>query len=316
MLLLRTALFLFVVGACYGADLGSLYDSARLTAEQVRLQTSMNLVLEREIVPVVRSEQATIIGLQPLDLPLEGLRTDPLDFYAEKSHIVIPIRTLLFVEDLSRAYGWLWTDRYSTKTVDEYLNMLRYRSAADFPGGRLPGPLEALHIPADALSNTRVVETSVRIRKTAYAFLFLHQLGHLQLNHNKGPKQAYSEAEEEAADEFALNIMKANSATPTGILVLMWSGLYLETGTGSALHPVSGQRMDAIAHYMGSHVLEFIHGRSDQAVAMSGIHSIASLLNDASQWLAIKSHREELQSLALKTDPSTLQPRPLPKSTF
>jgi len=313
---LRITVFIYWCSVlCHAADWSSLYDEAKAKAEQPRLQTAIDFLIQKEIQPFIPSQEATAFGLQTVDLPLDGYRSDPLDFYAQNGHIVIPVRTLLFMEDLSRAYGWMWTNRFSTKVVDEYLSMLRYRNASDFPADRYPSPLQAMHIPDNALADARVVETSVRLRRTAYAFMLLHQFGHLQLHHETRGTHTFSEVQEEEADQYALNVMKENSQTPTGILVVMYGSMYFETGTGIGIHPVTPQRLEAMSHFMSQRVTEFIRGRPDKVTAADGIHSIATLLSEASQWLSVRGHQQELQQLALKTDPSTLQPRPLPRST-
>ncbi len=297
------------------ADWSSLYDPAKLEGEKDRLQTAVNVVIEKEITPFIPAQQTTAFGLLTFDLPINGFRPDPLDFYSQKQHIVLPVRTLLFVEDLSRAYGWMWANQYSTKTVDEYLSMLRYRPVSSFTGDRYPEPLAALHIPQNALADARVVDGSVRLRRTADSFLILHQFAHLQLQHQPRANHGYSEAQEEEADRFALAIMKNNSATPTGLLVVMYAGLFLEGGDIVSLHPVSAHRLHAMALFLSGRVNEFVAGRADRRMASDGIYSIAKLLEEASEWLSVRGHQEELQQLALKTDPNSLQPRPLPKST-
>jgi len=309
------ALLLLIAAVCQAADWSTLYTPAKLKAEQPRLQTAIDFLIQKEIQPFIPAEQATAFGLQTIDLPLDGFRSDPLDVYAENGHIILPVRTLLFLEDLSRCYGWLWTNRMSTKTVDEYLGMLRYRSASDFPDHQYPDPLKALHIPENALSDPKVVDSAVQLRRTADSFLLLHQFAHLQLHHQPAANHSFSDAQEEEADAYALNIMKENSVTPTGIFLVMYSGMFFESGAGTALHPVTASRMLAMAHFMDERVFEFIRGRPDKATAMDGIHSIASLLVEGAEWLTIGSHRQDLQHLALKTDPATLQPRPLPKTT-
>ena len=228
---------------------------------------------------------------------------------------MLPVRTLLFVEDLARAYGWLWTNRYTTKTVDEYLGMLRYRRQSNFADGRYPTPLVALHIPDNALNDAKVVETAVRLRRTAYSFMLLHQFAHVQLHHETKTGHGYAEAQEEEADRYALDIMKDNSVTPTGVLLVMYSLLFFEGGESDALHPVTPQRLDSMAHFMDGRVTEFVRGRADRKTATDGIFSIASLLEEGSEWLSVRGHQEALQQLALKTDASSLQPRPLPKET-
>ncbi len=300
---------------CAAADWSSLYDTAKLEEQRPRLQKALDLVIEKEITPFVSPQQATAFGLQKVDLPDNGFRTDPLDFYAESSQIVLPVRTLLFVEDLARAYGWMWANRYTTKTVDEYLSMLRYRPASAFPDGKYPAPLAALHVPENALSDPHAVEASVRLRRTAYAFMLLHQFAHLQLHHESKGGHSFSDAQEEEADRYALEIMKNNGVTPTGVLLVMYSSLFLEAGEPGALHPVTSHRLDTMARFMDGRVTEFVRGRADKTTAAGGIFSMAKLFEEGAEWLSIPGHQQELQQLALKTDPTTLQPRPLNPNT-
>jgi hypothetical protein len=209
----------------------------------------------------------------------------------------------------------MWANRYTTRTVDEYLGMLRYREPSDFADNKFPTPLLALHVPEDALSDPKVVEASVRVRRTAYAFLLLHQFGHLRLRHEPSGGRGFSEAQEEEADSFALSIMKGNSVTPTGIYLVLNAAMLFQTGDGVGMHPVTSHRILAISHFLDAHVLEFVHGRPDKAAAMDGIHNISYLLAQASEWLSIPGRREQLHQLALRTSPETLQPKSLPKTT-
>lgn len=315
-MLKRISWLLILAFVCSAADWSSLYNSAKLEAEKERLQTAVNVVIEKEITPFIPSQQSTAFGLLTFDLPLDGFRSDPLDFYSNKQHIVLPVRTLLFVEDLARAYGWMWANQYSTKTVDEYLSMLRYRPVSSFADHRYPEPLVALHIPDNALADARVVDGSVRLRRTAYSFLILHQFAHMELQHHPKANHAYSEAQEEEADRYSLEIMKNNSATPIGVIVVIYGELFLEGGADStSLHPVTAHRLTAMAQFLNGRANEFVAGRPDRKVASDAVYSMALLLGQAAEWLSIRGHQEELQQLALKTDPSTLQPRPLPKST-
>jgi hypothetical protein len=301
--------------ACSAADLSTLYDSGTLEAEKPRLQKAIDFLVEKEIQPFIPPSEATAFGLQPIDLPVNGFRSDPLDFYSQNRHIILPVRTLLFIEDLSRAYGWMRVNRYSTKTIDEYLLMLRYRAASDFPEGKYPPPLKALHVPDNALSDPQVVEASVRLRRSAYAFILLHEFAHLQHHDETSGRRSFSEAQEEEADRYALHIMKENSVTPTGVLLIMQSLMFFEASDSGAIHPVTPQRLEAMAHYMDGRVIEFVHGRPDQVTSTDAIHSIASLLVEGAQWLSIRGHQEDLQQLALKINPATLEPRPLPRTT-
>jgi hypothetical protein len=314
-LLSKISLFLLCFSICSAADWSTIYDCSKLQAEKPRLQKAMDFLVQKEILPFIPEQEATAFGLLTIDLPPTDFRTDPLDFYSEEGHIILPVRTLLFLEDLSRAYGWMWGNRFSTKTADEYLMMLRYRNPADFQDGKFPPPLIALHVPENALSDPKVVAASLLLRRTAYAFILLHEFAHLQLHHQISSRHSYSEPQEEAADLFALNIMKENSATPTGLLVVMRSALLFEAGTEESLHPVTSARLDGMAKYLDRRVTDFVRGRQDRPAAMDAIQSIASLLTEGAEWLSVPGHQAESQQLALRTGPATLFPRPLPATT-
>jgi hypothetical protein len=75
-----------------------------------------------------------------IELPLIGAKTGtPLDFYTmgQVGHaaVFMPVFSLLFLEDLASAFAWLQRHDYSLETVEEYITMLRYKKASDFPGG-------------------------------------------------------------------------------------------------------------------------------------------------------------------------------------
>jgi hypothetical protein len=305
-------LLVSVILPAAAGDWSSLYSTAKLQAEKPRLQEAVDYVIKNEIEPFIPPDLKVSFGLQPFELPILSKASDPLSVYSQNGRVELPVLTLLFVEDLARAYGWLTTNHYTTKTVDEYLAMLRYRKPEDFPDHRYPPPLTALHIPENALADPRVVEISVKTRRTAYAFLLMHEYAHVHLQLDAGSKP---ENAEEAADAYALDVLKGNSTTPTGVLFVMQSWLFFEGGNPDAVHPVSVRRLRAIAKYMDEHVDEFVRGRTNQRTSVDVIHSIASLLNQSAEYMGIPGHQEELRGFALKTDVAALKPRALPVNT-
>ncbi len=117
-----------------------------------------------------------------------------MDYYSGqrggRSFVAMPVLSLMFLEDLCTAYAWLHLKGYSLETIDEYITMLRYKKAADFPDGRYPPPLKALKIPPNALAERAVDDLSLRFRNTAYAFILLHEIGHILYEH-RGYKNIY-----------------------------------------------------------------------------------------------------------------------------
>ncbi len=308
-------LFLAVLAArpLGAGDWSSLYQRSQLEDEKPRLRKALDYVLANEIAPFLPEGQRVAFGLEQVDLPAPAAVSNPLSIFSENHAIEFPLFSMLFVEDLARSYSWLWTNRYSTKTVDEYLAMLRYRSASDFADGRYPSPLPALHIPAD-LNDKNVVALAVSTRRTAYAFLLLHEYAHIRLQFADA-KALKAEDSEERADEYALEMLKNNSAPPTGLLVVMQSWLFLGAGNPAAEHPVTPRRLEAMAHYLDAHVFEFVRGRPNPAGSTDVIHSIALVLRQEAEMAAVPGHFTALREFALKTDVESLKPRPLPRST-
>src|SRR5205823_4006926 len=104
--------------------------------------------------------------------------------------------------------------------VDEYLAMLRYKRAADFPGGTYPPPLTALGIPADAAQDPQAGPLALRFRNSAYAFIIAHELGHILAGHPSSISvtMEQSRANEAAADDFALRVLARDAEIPMGAI--------------------------------------------------------------------------------------------------
>jgi hypothetical protein len=295
------------------ADWSSLYDANRLESERGGLAKDVDLVVAQEIQPFLTGSQAHAFSKLQLDLPAIGeLEPNPLDFYsAHPRHITLPLLTVAFVEDMAQAYAWLWANHYSSLTVDEYLGMLRNRAPGDFPAGRYPTPLEALHIPANALDNAAVAQMAQRVRATALTFMLLHQFGHL--SYRTAAEQAAMrhdpiEAAEEHADAFALEIMKKNSEIPAGLLMLLHGMLYLPAAPSKA-HPVTVRRLDAIADFLDMRVREFAEGQPDRRLITIAIQSLASHIRRAAGFLSDDAGQKLWAEQGSQTTISSLAPR-------
>jgi hypothetical protein len=179
--------------------------------------------------------------------------------------VVAPAFSLLFVEDLCTAYAWLYKQGYSLETIDEYLAMLRYKGAADFPQGRYPPPLVALGVPASAAEDPDVNSMALRFRNSAYAFIFAHELGHVLAGHPNGVTMEQSRANETAADDFALRVLAVDAAIPMGAILFFQAQAYFMPSLGQfkarglsdqvwamemrtkMTHPLTAERLKALA---------------------------------------------------------------------
>jgi hypothetical protein len=291
-------------------DWSSIYNAKSLESRREGLTKDVDLVIAQEIQPFLTSAQAHAFSDIQIDLPLTAEPApNPLDFYsAGAGNISLPLLTVAFVEDMSEAYSWLWANRYSSQTVDEYLGMLRNRAPSDFPGKRYPTPLEALHIPANALENPAVAQMADRVRATTLSFMLLHEFGHL--SHRTVAEEAAfrHDGEEEFADSFALGVMKKNSETPAGLLMLIHGMLYLPPAPPKQ-HPVTRHRLNAMADYLDMRVREFAEGRPDRRLATFAIQSLANHIRKAALFLSDSTGQRLWAEQSSQTTVASLTPR-------
>lgn len=295
------------------ADWGSLYGESKLETQRQRLQDDVDRVIAQEIRPFLTVEQAHAFFNVPIDLPVTATpEPNPFDFFTSASgHITVPLLTVAFVEDMAEAYSWLWANGYSSRTVDEYLGMLRNRQLSDFTDHCYPSPLAALHIPADAMDNPAVAKMTERVRSTTLSFILLHQFGHQccrTSSEEAGMKQDPVERDEELADTFALEVMKKNSETPAGLLMLIHGMMYLPSAPAKN-HPLSEVRLKAMADYLDIRVREFSEGRTDGRLAAAAIHSLASHLRQAALFLSDTTDQQDWAEQSRKTTIADLRPR-------
>ena len=296
------------------SDWSSLYGTANLESQRVRLRQDLNTVIAQEIQPFLTLEQARAFSEIELDFPATvAPDPNPLDFFSTSNgHIVVPLLTIAFVEDMAKAYAWLWANHCSSQTVDEYLGMLRERHPGDFPDQHYPAPLVALHIPDNAMQDPAVAKMALRVRGTTLSFILLHQFGHLHYVPS-AQEAAFRRDPEEKADAFALGVMKKNSETPAGLLMLIHGMIYLPP-SASKNHPLSVDRLKAIADYLDLRVREFAEGRPDRRLAAIAIKSLAEHIRQAARFLSDNTGQELWAEQGRKTTIADLAPRQLPNT--
>jgi hypothetical protein len=168
-----------------------------------------------------------------MDFPIHAadpIKGDPLAFYVppDQIRVVFPIFSVKFLDDLSTAYAWLQLNGYVLDTISEYTAMLMHKDL----GGRYPPPLQALHIPPDALQNKRVDELAMDHFVTARMFILLHELGHIYYNH-----RGSMIANEVEADQFAIEVMRRSPVPPVGMLVYFMAEATMAARDGADASP-------------------------------------------------------------------------------
>lgn len=232
----------------------------------------------------------------------------------------MPVISLKFVEDLSIAYAWLHAKGYRLEPIDEYMAMLRYKRVQDFPNGRYPPPLKALGVPKDGWREPEVKDLYLGLRNEAWAFILLHELGHVVLrypgNLTVSPEQ--SQRNERAADRFALDVLQRSQTIPMGMVLWFqatapWfpnradypnDAEFRKAVAKSLTHPVSPERLRVIAQHMQSWPGSGLDPRHSEVVSY-----ISRRLELITKMLADPDMQRAVAALAQRHDLASLKPR-------
>lgn len=224
-------------------------------------------------------------------LPLVGQHGHPFDFYADpgRLEVTIPILSVKFMDDLSIALAWLETRGCDTQSAFDYISMLRYQSADSLPNRRFQPPRLALGVPDNVLSNATIDDLSQKILKSAIYFIMAHELAHVLYEHASYASISpdVAQQQEMEADFFALNLMRRISVPPVGI-VFFFSATSRIDPDHLRTHPLSSQRVQAVADYIQQNARDFTLIQSNPAAWLpriedmaTNIREIARLLNDS-----------------------------------
>jgi hypothetical protein len=200
-----------------------LYSNSELQKSKPRYEKRIQQLYQTGLRDFLTGKEKRALSGVDIQLPLRG--DHPLDVYAytkRRPTVVFPVASLKFIEDLSLAYAWRHVNRYSQEPIDEYLAMLKYKKATDFPGGKYPPPLKALGVPPKIWEKDKQVDDmSLRFRNTAWAFILAHELGHLHFRHrgNKNVSPARSQQKEKEADAFAVDLLSRSNTIPMGMIL-------------------------------------------------------------------------------------------------
>ncbi len=223
----------------------------------------------------------------------------PLFFAAEPAtrRIILPARSLLFLDEFCGLYAWLERRRCGEHWARRYAVMLH---AAPADGRRPPGPLAAFGLDERIYQDAFVRNVSRRLLSTTVFFMLAHELGHVVLGHREARGLA-SQAQEREADAFAMQAMAAVREFPGGLAVFFAVAALLE-GEQST-HPLSGSRVNAIAAQMRARPAAFVpldapdpRRDAQRTEAMAGELEIVGGVIDR------PGHREMLLDWARRTD--------------
>lgn len=214
----------------FARDFSSLYNDAELEAVKTKYERTIREIYDQLILPGLKeTEKQVLRRVQFNYVSRTGIEKNgyPFSFYAVNDTVVMPLFALKFLYDLCTAYAWLQVNGYSIETVSEYIGMLKYGLEENFSSGKYPPPLEALHVPEEALSDSQVKELTHLHSTTARAFILAHELAHIVYRHPlhvSGEKRKANEAE---ADSFALDVLESTGITPLGALVFFLADAHI-----------------------------------------------------------------------------------------
>jgi hypothetical protein len=240
----------------------SLYDDSTLAYWQGRYEPNIRYNLDSLILPALSSSERRAVRMLSLQLPLRD-EYDPLAYYVprQSSTIVMSILSIKFMDDLAIASVWLVKNDYSIESIAYYCDVVKYRNAASGDGDFYKDPLSALGIPADALADKWVDETSQNVLKSAVVFILAHEIGHVIGGHSPDASVELRQQHEMEADRFAVRIFRQIGVAPIGAVPFFLTATHLAPHRGDfdtdsawkswqlteASHPLSGQRLSALA---------------------------------------------------------------------
>jgi len=313
------------------------YPQALLEARAPGYQREIRVNLDAALLDFLTPEEAVRLGEVRLEVPVRGgLAGHRAERRGRLGVVVMPAESLRFFSDLCTATAWLAARGYSLSTVADYLNMLKYGDAALLGRETMPLPLDALQIPEQQLNDAAVESRRSACFSTGVVFILAHELGHLILGHQgyDGVSRSETQANEAAADAFAVELMSRAGDLPLGALYYFTYMSYLERHRGDfasdaaweahlrqATHPISPARVEALAESLRRHARRFAAGSAAANALADEIAPIAGALTDTD----IQQLRR-LQGLSVR--PFMLAPRrahvwmveapqpPLPERSF
>ncbi len=307
-----------MAGAAHGGAFDALYEPAVL-AERQQLYPKFFLGAFQELIkPRLTPEEQRRLDHVRFVFPQSIPGAEPYGFRSGDGRVELSIASLKFVNDEMSAYAWLGRNGYSPNTIDDYVAMLRHwRTDA-----RPPPPLEALRIPANARDDPDTDRLATLFVRSAYLFILLHELGHLV--HEDRPAQtlapAAAQAQEAAADAFALDLMARMGAAPTGIAAFFQFGAaFMPNPTAypdeaayfaalkSQTHPVTTDRLRAVAIGIDARATQFAIDQKPET--LETFRELALLLRKSA---AMTSDPDLLRAAAMRgamLEPRDLAPR-------
>jgi hypothetical protein len=262
-----------------------LYPEKKLQADAARWSEQIQAEYRDTILPQLTDEERSALGTVKIEVPLSAPNGDPFSFYTDdKGTIYLPALSLRFFSDLCVANAWLNAHGYDGTTVRDYVGVL-LREATLSPGAPLPAVFRTLGIPDNAREESAVANRVDRNFGNTIVFLLAHELGHALKKHDTHSRDPVQKRRQEIeADAFAIEVMRRIGQVPLG--VEFWfdverighvQGIRRVTSArfpteaewqkylAGLDHPVTSERLDALATAVEKAPDSFARNQADQA---------------------------------------------------
>ena len=269
----------------FGQNVSRLYPEKKLQADAARWSEQIQAEYRDTILPQLTDEERSALGTVKIEVLLSGPNGDPFSFYTDdKGTIYLPALSLRFFSDLCVANAWLNAHGYDGTTVRDYVGVL-LREATLSPGAPLPAVFRTLGIPDNAREESAVANRVDRNFGNTIVFLLAHELGHALKKHDTHSRDPVQKRRQEIeADAFAIEVMRRIGQVPLG--VEFWfdverighvQGIRRVTSArfpteaewqkylAGLDHPVTSERLDALATAVEKAPDSFARNQADQA---------------------------------------------------
>lgn len=281
---------------CSFSQVIGVYESKNLVKERQRLEQRSRQMYET-LKQFLSQDQRQSFANTTISYPTISADATFLNFFANSynNEIILPIHSLLLLEDICTAYAWFHFHGYKYETINEYASIIFYQDKSVFSDGNFE-PLKALGIPANALSNNAVNEMSLRYRNSSYTFIIAHEMAHIYYAH-KGNANALPEksrADESDADKFAIELLLKDNEIPLGALLFFQMTAFIaspnkfdyssdaawKVAIADATHPVSAERVVNLSKIIKVNA-SLYQGKQEFALDMANkLIIISSEMND------------------------------------
>lgn len=306
-----TAVLAATVALAQPSPAADMYPRATLEQRYLDLRGAVEATVKIDLLNALPFDQYQEVSGLRVEIPLrdKSPTAPPHTAYARTfdQTIILPIETLHFWGDMGLVFAWFVHRGCISAPISSYFYQIA-RTPYATP------PLTAFNLDKERLIAIPFVDRlSYRITNTAFNFILAHEMGHLYFRHIATRDPSLSQANEIAADRFALDLLERRNMPPIGMAYFFMAARYMEGFSWDAAtmtHPPSADRVDAIADRLRAAPDGFLKpglSAADQAADRARLLSMADDMSGIAQSMRDdKAHRVLTRNL----------PRVFPASSF